>query len=152
MAAKIGPSPSSAGAAQLPRTFLDSNILIYAEDAAYPEKQQKAIDLIVSHGRQRSGVLSVQVLGEYFYAASRKLHLDPALARAQVEFYSRFRVVEPTADDVLAAIDLHRLHGFSYWDALIVRCAGRSGCTVLLSEDMQNGRQINGVRIVNPFL
>jgi len=54
--------------------------------------------------------------------------------------------------DVLAAIDLHRLHGFSYWDSLILQCARQSGCSVLLSEDMQNGQIVDGVKIVNPFL
>ena len=154
MAAKIG---RRAGAmaepkARLPRTFLDSNVLIYAEDLAEPVKQQKAVALILEHGRQRSGVVSLQVLGEYFSAVIRKLKLDPALARSQVEFYSRFQVVEPTVADVLGAIDLHRLRGISYWDSLILRCAKQSGCGVLLTEDMQHGQVIDGVRIVNPFL
>ena len=60
--------------------------------------------------------------------------------------------VEPTVTDVLAAIDLHRLHRISYWDSLILRCAIQSGCRVLLSEDMQHGQEIDGVRVVNPFL
>jgi predicted nucleic acid-binding protein len=125
---------------------------VYAEDRADRVKQEKAIDLIMEHGSQRSGVISIQVLGEYFSAVIRKLKLDPAVARSQVEFYSRFRVVEPTVMDVLGAIDLHRLHGISYWDSLILRCAKQSGCSVLLTEDMQHGQVIDGVRIVNPFL
>jgi predicted nucleic acid-binding protein len=134
------------------RTFLDSNVLVYAEDSADPTKQQKAIKLILQHGRQRSAVISLQVLGEYFVTVTRKLHLDPAIARSQVEFYSQFNVVEPSVSDVLAAIDLHRLHRISYWDSLILRCAIRAGCRVLLSEDMQHGQEIDGLRIVNPFL
>ena len=137
---------------RLARTFLDSNILVYAEDSAAPVKQKKAIDLIVEHGSKRTGVVSLQVLGEYFFAATRKIHLDPGTARSQVEFYSRFHLVEPTVSDVLAAIDLHRLHRFSYWDSLILQCAIRSGCRILLSEDMQHGQEFNGVKIVNPFL
>jgi predicted nucleic acid-binding protein len=137
---------------RLPRTFFDSNILVYAEDKADSVKQERAIELILEHGRQRSGVVSLQVLGEYFFAVTRKVKLDPGVARSQVEFYSRFHLVEPTVNDVLAAIDLHRLCGFSYWDSLIVHCARQSGCSVLLSEDMQHGRVIDGVKIVNPFL
>ena len=53
--------------------------------------------------------------------------------------------------DILAAIDLHRLHKLSFWDALVVRAAQQAGCTVLYSEDMQNARQVDGLRIVNPF-
>jgi predicted nucleic acid-binding protein len=136
---------------RLSRTFLDSNVLVYAEDSAESFKQEKAIGLILEHGRQRSGVVSLQVLGEYFSAVTRKLKLDPSVARSQVEFYSRFHVVEPTVADILAAIDLHRLHRISYWDSLIIRCAQQSGCRILLSEDMQHGQEIDGVKIVNPF-
>ncbi len=154
MAEKIVSTPRAASSqpSPLPPAFFDSNILVYAEDSADLVKQQKAIDLIMEYGRQRTGILSVQVLGEYFSAVTRKLRLDPAVARGQIEFYSRFRVVEPTVMDVLGAIDLHRLHSISYWDSLIIRCASRSGCSILLSEDMQHGRVVDGVRIVNPFL
>lgn len=136
----------------LSRTFFDSNVLLYAEDAAYPDRQTKALDLIVQHRRNRTGVISIQVLGEFFYVATRRLKLDSALARAQVEFHSRFALVEPTLADTLGAIDLHRLYGYSYWDSLVLRCALVSGCRVLLSEDMQHGQTIEGLRIVNPFV
>jgi predicted nucleic acid-binding protein len=110
------------------------------------------VELISEHASQRAAVLSFQILGEYFSVARRQLHLDSALARIQVEFYSKFPLFEISLADVFAATDIHRLHGIPYWDALIIRSAERSGCSVLLSEDMQHGRAINGVRIVNPFL
>lgn len=137
---------------KLVRSFLDTNVLIYADDSADPRKQQKAIELIIEHRRTRTGVVSLQVLQEYFVAATKKLKLDPAVARSQVEFHSGFQVVEPAVNDVLAAIDFHRLNGLSFWDSLVVRCAQQSGCRVLLSEDMQHGRTIDGMTIVNPFL
>jgi predicted nucleic acid-binding protein len=139
-------------ASKLPRTFLDTNILLYAEDRADPAKQKKATALILEHRRQRTGVVSLQVLQEFFVSATKKLNLDVEIARYKVEFHARFDVAEPTVSDVLAAIDLHRLHGFSFWDGLIVRMASQSGCRVLLTEDLQHGRQIDGVKIVNPFL
>lgn len=94
----------------------------------------------------------MQVLQEFFVNATRKLGIDVALARQKIEIYSRFDVVEPSVADVLAAIDLHRLRVISYWDALIVHCAKQAGCRVLLTEDLQHGQVIDGVRIVNPFL
>jgi predicted nucleic acid-binding protein len=142
----------SPAAPQFPRTFLDSNILLYCDDLAYPEKQARALHLIVEHRNRRTGVVSLQVLQEYFVNATRKLGVDPGLARRKVEAYSGFHVVEPTTADILAAIDLHRLRGFSYWDSLVVHCAKQSGCRELLTEDMQHGQVIDGVRIVNPFL
>jgi predicted nucleic acid-binding protein len=135
-----------------PRTFLDTNILLYADDSAYPAKQQRALDLILEHRAQRTGVLSLQVIQEYFVNARRKLGLDPEFVRQKVESYFRFEVVEPVATDIFAAIDIHRLHRISYWDALVLHCARKAGCRVVLSEDMQHGQVIEGVRIVNPFL
>lgn len=140
------------GITRLPRTFLDSNILLYCDDSANSAKQVRAVELVLEHQRQKTGVVSLQVLQEYFVNATRKLGVDAALARQKVEIYTRFHVVEPTISDVLAAIDLHRLHGFSYWDALIIHCTKQAGCRELLSEDMQRGQAINGVRIVNPFI
>ena len=137
---------------KLTRTFLDTNILVYAEDRADPVKQRKAVELILEHKRQRTGVVSLQVLQEFFVTVTRKLKLDVGVARYKVEFHSRFQVAEPTVSDILAAIDLHRLHGFSFWDALVLRMAKQAGCRVLLSEDIQHGEEVDGVRIVNPFL
>jgi predicted nucleic acid-binding protein len=139
-------------AGKLTRTFLDTNILVYAEDRADPVKQGKAVELILEHKRQRTGVVSLQVLQEFFVTVTRKLKLDVGIARYKVEFHSRFHVAEPSVSDILAAIDMHRLHGFSFWDALVLRMAKQAGCRILLSEDMQHGRESDGVQIVNPFL
>ena len=131
-------------------SFFDTNVLVYADDAAGPGKQGRAIDLIAEHRRARTGVLSLQVLQEYFVTVTRKLHVDAAVARRKVELLAEFDVAAPEVADILAAIDLHRLHGFSFWDALIVRAAKQTGCSVLLSEDMQE-RTIDGLQVVNPF-
>jgi len=93
----------------------------------------------------------MQVLQEYFVAVTRKLRLDVAIARRKVELLAEFDVATPEVTDILAAIDLHRLHGFSLWDALVVRAAKQAGCGVLFSEDMQDEREIDGLQIVNPF-
>lgn len=134
------------------RTFLDTNVLIYSDDPRDPVKHQKALDLIKQHLSARTGVISLQVLQEYFVNATGKLKLTAELAKRRVEVFARLQVVEPKVADILGAIDLHRLHGISYWDSLILHCAKQSGCRVLLSEDMQHGQVIDGVRIVNPFL
>jgi predicted nucleic acid-binding protein len=150
---KTGLSSGTAGLSPHPmRTFFDSNVLLYADDAKYPEKLKRAVALIQEHRRRRTGVISLQILQEYFVNARRKLNLDAETARYKVEFFAQFQLVEPKFDDILAAIDIHRLHGVSYWDALVLYCARRSGCTVLLTEDLQHGQKIEGIRIVNPFL
>jgi len=134
------------------RSFLDTNVLVYADDSATPAKQQRAIELVAEHRRTRTGVVSLQVLQEYFVTVTRKLSLDARIARRKVELLSELDVAAPDLSDILAAIDLHRLHTINFWDALIVRAAKQTGCSVLLSEDMQGHREIEGVRIVNPFL
>jgi len=133
------------------RSFFDTNVLIYADDKAAPAKQRRALELVAEYRRARTGVVSLQVLQEYFVTVTRKLHLDPAIARRKVELLAEFHVAAPDVSDILAAIDLHRLHNLSFWDALIVRSAKQSGCTVLLSEDMQHTRDLDGLQIVNPF-
>jgi predicted nucleic acid-binding protein len=133
------------------RSFFDTNVLVYADDKAAPAKQRRALDLVAEHRRAGTGVLSLQVLQEYFVTVTRKLHVDPSIARRKVELLAEFDVAAPQVSDVLAAIDLHRLHGFSFWDALVLRAAKQAGCSVLFSEDLQAAREIDGVEIVNPF-
>jgi predicted nucleic acid-binding protein len=133
------------------RSFFDTNVIIYADDKASPAKQRRAIELVAEHRRARTGVVSLQVLQEYFVTVTRKLHLDPRIARRKVELLAEFDVTSPGVQDVFGAIDLHRLHELSFWDALIVRSAQQAGCSVLLSENMQNAQEIRGLRIVNPF-
>jgi predicted nucleic acid-binding protein len=132
------------------RSFFDTNVLVYADDKSAPAKQLKALDLVAEHRRARSGVLSLQVLQEYFVTVTKKLHLDASIARRKVELLAEFDVAAPEVADILAAIDLHRLHKFSFWDALVLRTAKQAGCSVLFSEDMQ-AREIDGLQIVNPF-
>ena len=133
------------------RTFFDTNVLVYADDDDAPTKQRRALDLIAEHRRARTGVVSLQVLQEYFVTVTRKFGVDARVARRKVELIAEFDVAAPDVADILAAIDLHRLHSFSFWDALIVRAAKQSGCSVLLSENMQETREIDGLQIVNPF-
>ncbi len=133
------------------RSFFDSNVLVYTDDQDKPDKQRIALQLIESARVSRRGVLSTQVLQEYFVATIRKLKVPATVARRKVEIFSRFDLVQIDTEDILAAIDLHRLHQFHFWDSLIIRAALRSGCSILYSEDLQAGRRINGLEIVNPF-
>jgi predicted nucleic acid-binding protein len=133
------------------RSFVDTNVLVYADDGAAPAKQARARALIGDLFAAGSGVLSLQVLREYFVVATGKLGIGAEEARRKVEIYSHFDVVTSDVDDLLAAIDLHRLHGLTLWDALIVQSALAARCGLLYSEDLQHGRRFGSVRIENPF-
>jgi predicted nucleic acid-binding protein len=134
------------------RSFFDTNVLVYADDKATPPKQRCALELVAEHRRAGTGVVSLQVLQEYFVTVTRKLQVDARIARRKVELLAEFDVAVPELGDILAAIDLHRLHGLSFWDALVLRTAKQAGCSVLLTEDFQYGREMEGVRVVNPFV
>jgi predicted nucleic acid-binding protein len=132
-------------------SFLDTNVLLYADDADAGEKTGIARELIRRCLLERSGVLSTQILQEYYVNARRKLGMDGASARARVEIYLGFQVVTVTPALILAAVDLHRLDTVSFWDALVIRTAEQAGCETLWSEDLQAGRRFGSVRVVNPF-
>ena len=131
---------------------LDTNILLYGEDYSVPAKQKRASALIEGLLRQGSAVFSMQVLQEFFSAATRKLNLAPEEAQRKVEIFSLANVVRIETADLIAAIELHRLIKISFWDALIVHAARISGAAILYSEDFQHGAVLGGVRVVNPFI
>lgn len=133
------------------RSFFDTNVLVYSDDKSAPAKQRRALQLVAEHRRAKTGVVSLQILQEYFVTVTRKLQVDAAIARRKVELLGEFDLVSPGLADILAAIDLHRLHAISFWDALVVRSAKEAGCAVLFTEDMQHGQDIGGITIVNPF-
>ena len=133
-------------------SFFDTNILIYTVDAAAPDKRSKAIALWKKQVAASFAVISLQVMQEYYNTAIRKLGIDPALARQQVEVMSRVKVVRFDEKDVLAAIDIQRLNRISFWDAMIVHATVMSGARILYSEDLQHASAIGGIQVINPFL
>ena len=132
------------------RVAIDTNVLVYAEIEPQTQKGSAARNVILK--ASRDGVLPMQVLGEFLRVVQR---LDAALldqARAQIESYLKFFTAPlTTADTLYDAVDLARAHGLQSWDAVIVAASAAAGAKVLLSDDMQDGRAIGGIRILNPF-
>ncbi len=133
------------------RTFLDTNLLVYADDKDAGQKADVCREIIKDALTSERGVLSTQVLQEFFVVSTAKLGVPADAARRKIELLCVLDVVKIQVADVLAAIDLHRLHQLQFWDALIVRAAAIAGCKVLFSEDLQDGQIIDGVRIENPL-
>ena len=134
------------------RCFVDTNVLIYLFDNDSPGKQARA-QALLDEEKDRI-VLSTQVLGEFYVNVARKLEQplpQDAAARA-VEDFSRFDVQSITAELVLAAVRRSRSSLLSYWDSLIVETARNAGAEILFTEDLQHGQEIDGLRIVNPFV
>jgi len=134
------------------RVFIDTNVIVYADDLDAGAKRERAREILQQVLIDGNGVVSTQVLQEFFVAATRKLGVAAEIARRKVELLARLDVVTIEPSLILDAIDLHRLHPISFWDALIVQSAVASGCRRLLTEDLQSGRNIGGVQIENPFV
>ena len=134
------------------RSFIDTNVLVYAEASDEPAKQRVALDLLKQLFETTSGVLSTQVLQEYCNVAIKKLKLPAAHIRAQLDLYEQFEVVQVTPAIIRAGLDLHQTRSVSFYDAIVLASAQTAGCSVLLSEDMNAGELVGGVRVVNPFL
>jgi predicted nucleic acid-binding protein len=133
------------------RVFLDTNVLIYADDLDAGDRRARAREVLGQVMGQGNGVLSTQVLQEYFSVATRKLGIDPVAARRRVELLATLDVVQVDVPMILSAVDLLRLHAVPFWDALIVRAAQGAGCRTLLTEDLQHGQVFENVRVEDPF-
>ncbi|MBM4364820.1 MAG: PIN domain-containing protein [Deltaproteobacteria bacterium] len=129
--------------------FADTNVLVYAVDAAEPRRQRLARDLIEAEAATL--VVSTQVLVEFYAAATRRLKMRKEDARKHLQNFARLRVVPTDSTLVLGASDIHQLNEVSWFDALIIRSASVAGCTVLYSEDLADGAVYEGVRVLNPF-
>ena len=135
------------------RTFLDTNILVYAYDQNEPKKQKIAQDILTDGIEQEHSVLSVQVLGEFFNVVTRHIAQPMTSSEALeiIEMLSILPVQEIDATMVTRAIDTHKTYQISYWDALIVSAAERAGCTLLFSEDLSDGQTYHNILVRNPF-
>lgn len=131
-------------------TFLDTNVVVYAFDRADPEKRDTAI-AILEGGRRL--VVSTQVLLETWWVLTRRLPepLSEDQASAVIDTLTELPVVNTDPDLVRQAIRTSRQSGMAIWDAMIVEAARSAGCRRVLSEDLQDGQDHDGVAIENPF-
>ena len=134
--------------------FVDTNILVYAEDRDAGSKHIIARELVTDLWRSGEGVLSIQVLQEFFVNVTRKVPrpLAPEDALVIVEQYLTWRVVENTGDVLLAGICLASKLKISFWDALVIHAARVARCDRVWTEDLNHGQRIGDLVIVNPFL
>lgn len=135
------------------RSFVDTNVLTYLFDDAEPRKQTAARKRLVDELQDRELVLSTQVLQELYVSLTKGKDpiATPEVAERAVREASSYTIVQIDTTLVLSAIDASRRHKVSFWDALIVSAARAAGCSVVLSEDLNDGQDYDGVRIENPF-
>jgi predicted nucleic acid-binding protein len=135
------------------RFFVDTNILMYAHDTSTGAKHERAMALVERLWRDRTGVVSTQVLQELSVNLRRKASrpLDAKATRDIVADYLTWHVVVNGGESILEAIDLETRYQISFWDALVVQAAEASGAEILYSEDLSDGQTYGSVRVANPL-
>jgi len=135
------------------KTFIDTNVLIYAHDVDADAKHKIAKGVLQELWSERTGVLSAQVLQEFYVNVTRKIPspLSKDLARLVVSSYAIW-CLETTPTEILAAFRIEDESRIGFWDALIVSSAAKSGANRILSEDLNAGQRIAGILVVNPFV
>lgn len=133
------------------RVFLDANILVYAQDEASPDKHRRSREVIAQLADSGDGVISTQVMQEFFVAATCKLGVPPLAAKAVLKTFNVFEIVITGPALIDEAIDCSVLNAISFWDALVLAAAASAGCGTLYSEDLNHGQVIMGVKVQNPL-
>ncbi len=135
------------------KTFVDSNILIYAHDIDAGTKQARAAQRLKELWESSLGRLSVQVLQEFYVNVTEKIRkpLGRSVAREVVRTYGLWIESQTTPSTVLRASEISETSKLAFWDGMILAAAEQDGASELLSEDLSHGQIIAGIRVVNPF-
>lgn len=135
------------------KIFVDTNIIIYAFDVTAGKKHRVAVNTLTDLWNSGMGVISTQVLQEFFVNVVQKIPkpIDKKLAKDIVRDFLKWHVVVNNGDSILDAIDICKKYRYSFWDSMIIEAAIKGGAAVLMSEDLQDGQVISGVTITNPF-
>lgn len=134
------------------KIFLDTNILVYANDKSDLRKQALATELLTDCIVERKGVISTQVLQEYAAVSLHKLHQDVKIVLRRLGQFESLEIIQVTSAMICRALELYSQHRIHYWDAAILAAAEEAGCDQLYSEDFQDGAVYNSMRVVNPLI
>ena len=135
------------------RIFVDTNILVYAHDLDAGRKYEVARSLLRDLWESQTGIISTQILQEFYVNVTRKISkpISPAQARGVLSAYAAWQVEIIRPADVLQASEVQERYRLSFWDAMIVVAAAKGRADVLVTEDLNPGQIIEGVQVSNPF-
>jgi predicted nucleic acid-binding protein len=136
------------------KVFLDTNIIVYAYDTSAGEKHEKAVKIMEGLWDSGHGIISSQVLQEFFVNVTRKIAnpLDVITAKEIVKDFLKWKIVIIDGEIILEAIDIYSKYKYSFWDSMIIASAIEGGARAILSEDLSDMQLIKGLTIKNPFL
>ena len=133
------------------KIFIDTNVLVYTQNDKQREKQlicRKTLSFLIEKNLL---VISTQVMQEYYNVATQKMRLEKLYVKRTIEMFDVYETITIKPSIIFQAIDIHILHQLSFWDSLIISAAKSADCTMILTEDMNDGQVIEGVKIQNPF-
>ena len=134
------------------KVFIDTNMLVYAYDDANKEKQKKIRLKLLELQEAGTGVISTQILTEFYVCVVKKLGMDPIIAKQIIAKLAQFEVVQLNPNLINDATDCSILNQISLWDALVIMCAQHANCSCVWTEDLNHGQIIKNVKIENIFL
>ena len=135
------------------KVFFDTNILVYAYDRRDPDKQERAFNIIADGISNENGIVSAQVLGEFYNATTRRVSnpLPEEVAGQAIDLFATLPVIDIDLGLVQRAMGTCNRYRISYWDSLIIAAAEKAGCTQIFSEDFNTGQTYHDILVVNPF-
>ncbi len=133
------------------RCFIDTNIIVYANDARDGEKQARALEIVGGHMKSGTGVISTQVLQEYAHVALNKLHQRQDVILRQLMLLENLKIIQQSPVLIRRSVEIKVTYQISFWDACIIAAAEHARCHYILSEDMNTGQFYSGIAMQNPF-
>jgi predicted nucleic acid-binding protein len=133
------------------KVFVDTNVWVYSQDHTAAEKQEYCRQLLYDLQAQAQLVLSTQVLQEFYNVMTRKANADPIRVKSLLQQMQAFELAVVDVPTINHAIDISILTQISFWDALLFAAAAQLNCSSVLTEDLNHGQLVNGIRVVNPF-
>ena len=134
------------------KIFIDTNIIVYANDKRDKQKQLKAIGIIKDLMQKKLGTISTQVLQEYAFVALEKLNQTHNVVLRQLKLLETFEVIKQTPELIRRAVEIKYLYNINFWDACIISNAEFSNCDIIYSEELNTGQYYSGMEIINPLI
>ena len=131
--------------------FIDTNIIIYANDISDRKRQKPALEIVSGFIKNGNGVISTQVLQEFASVALTKMKLEREIVLRQLVLLEKLEVIQQTASLIRRAVEVQGIYKVSYWDACIIAAAESARCSRILSEDFNTGQYYSGIEVINPF-
>ena len=134
------------------KIFFDTNFFVYLFSRSEPEKRNHCLALMDTLGKgSNTLVWSTQVVQEFYVTMTRKFQKDPQLVKSSIRLFHHMELVVNSMNTIEQAIDIQTTAQLSFWDSLVISAAQQAHCTILISEDLNDGQIIQGIEIRNPF-